>query len=79
MADTWLLVNNAVFLSGKEFLQALENLCADGYLALETLIPVPDDITGYPRTRLSAPPVDPAPFNHPTKIAILRVRRKNPG
>lgn len=73
------LINNAVFLSGKEYMQALENLCADGYLALETLIPVPADITGYPHTRLSAPPVDPAPFNHPTKIAILRVRRKNPG
>jgi 23S rRNA (cytosine1962-C5)-methyltransferase len=38
---------------------------------------VPPDCTGYPATRVSAPPVDPAPFNHPTKIAILRVRRKD--
>lgn len=73
---TLVLINNALFLSGKEFVQALENLCADGYLVLEALIPVPEDITGFAHTRLGAPPVDPAPFNHPTKIAILRVRRK---
>jgi 23S rRNA (cytosine1962-C5)-methyltransferase len=70
------LVNNAVFLSGGEFLQTIESLCAGGYLALETIIPVPEDVTGYSGTHLSGLPVDPAPFNHPTKIVILRVRRK---
>jgi 23S rRNA (cytosine1962-C5)-methyltransferase len=73
---TLVLVNNAVFLSGRDFLQTIESLCSGGYLALETIIPVPEDVTGYPGTRLSAPPVDPAPFNHPTKIVVLRVRRK---
>jgi 23S rRNA (cytosine1962-C5)-methyltransferase len=70
------LVVNALFLSGKEFLETIESLCVGGYLALETIVPVPEDVTGYPDTRLSPPPVDPSPFNHPTKIVILRVRRK---
>ena len=70
------VVNNALFLSGAEYMQAIESLCADGYLAIETLIPVPPDITGYPPTIIDSPPRDPAPFNHPTKIVILRVRRK---
>jgi 23S rRNA (cytosine1962-C5)-methyltransferase len=77
--DGWLVaINNALFLSGAEYLRGLERLCADGYLALESLIPVPPDVTGLPETRHAAPPVDPAPFNHPTKIAILRVKRKQP-
>jgi len=71
------LVNNALFLSGKEFIETIERQCADGYLTLETIIPAPDDVTGYPGTRISPPPVDPSPFNHPTKIAVLRVRRKS--
>ena len=73
----WLVaINNALFVSGKDYLASLEALCADGYLSLEELIPVPADCTGFPQTRLGNPPVDPAPFNHSTKIAILRVRRK---
>lgn len=69
-------INNAVFVSGAEYLRTLETLCADGYLAIEALIPVPPDCTGYPETRVRPPVVDPAPFNHSTKIAVLRVRRK---
>jgi 23S rRNA (cytosine1962-C5)-methyltransferase len=69
-------INNALYVSGREYLAALEDLCADGYLAIETLIPVPEDFTGYPATRRGAPVSDPAPFNHATKIAVLRVRRK---
>jgi len=70
-------INNALFLSGKDYLASLETLSADGYLSIESLITVPEDITGYPETIVNAPPTDPAPFNHPTKIAILKVRRKN--
>ncbi|MGI8857413.1 MAG: class I SAM-dependent methyltransferase [Thermomicrobiales bacterium] len=73
---TLVAINNALFVSGAEYLHTLETLCADGYLAIEELIPVPPDCTGYPETRVRAPLVDPAPFNHSTKIAILRVRRK---
>lgn len=79
VADGGVLVaiNNALFAGGAEYLRTLEGLASDGYMTIETLIPVPPDFTGYPATRVSHPPVDPAPFNHPTKIAILRVRRKD--
>jgi 23S rRNA (cytosine1962-C5)-methyltransferase len=73
---TLVAINNALFVSGAEYLRTLEALCADGYLTIEELIPVPPDCTGYPETRVRPPLVDPAPFNHSTKIAVLRVRRK---
>lgn len=74
----WLVsINNALFFSGAEYLAMLEQLCADGYLTIEELIPVPQDITGYPDTIAGQPPADPAPFNHSTKIAVLRVTRKD--
>ena len=69
-------INNAVYVSGRDYLRTLEELCADGYLKLIELIPVPEDITGYPETRVGNPITDPAPFNHATKIAVLQVRRK---
>jgi len=69
-------INNALFVSGAAYLHLLEELCVDGYLSIEELIPVPLDCTGYPQTVVNAPPTDPAPFNHSTKIAVLRVRRK---
>lgn len=69
-------INNALFLSGADYINQLEELGADGYLELEEIIPVPEDITGYPETILRRPPVDPAPFNHPTKIAVLKISRK---
>lgn len=73
----WLVsVNNAVYVSGNEYIKALEALCADGYLKIAELIPVPEDITGYAETRSGKPITDPSPFNHSTKIAVLEVRRK---
>ena len=69
-------INNALFVSGADYIQTLEGLCADGYLSIEELIRVPPDFTGYPQTIVRTPPADPAPFNHSTKIAVLRVRRK---
>ena len=73
----WLVsINNALYVSGKEYLQTLEALCADGYLKISELIPVPEDFTGYAKTRTGMPVTDPAPFNHSTKIAVLEVRRK---
>lgn len=74
----WLVaVNNALFVSGAEYLGTLQTLCADGYLTIEELIPVAEDFTGYATTRVTAEVTDPAPFNHATKIAVLRVRRKD--
>ena len=78
----WLVaINNALFVSGRDYLSKLEKLCQDGYLQVETLLPVAEDCCGYPDTRQEEPsgglfPADPAPFNHPTKIAVLRVKRK---
>ncbi|MBI5546133.1 MAG: class I SAM-dependent methyltransferase [Deltaproteobacteria bacterium] len=74
---TLVVVNNALFLPGADWMRTLEALSGDGFLKVEETVPVPEDFTGYPATRVGAPPVDPSPFNHPTKIAILSVRRKD--
>ncbi len=70
-------VNNALFVSGKDFHAVLETLCSDGYLRIESLVPAPLDFVGTEKTRHGTPPVDPAPFNHPTKMAVLAVTRKD--
>lgn len=67
-------INNAVFLSGNEYMQTLEELCKDGYLSIRELIPVPQAFIGL--GDLDKPITDPGPFNHSTKIAILDVKRK---
>ena len=69
-------INNALYVSGQEYMQTLESLCKDGYLKIKELIPVPEDTVGY--NRIGAPITDPSPFNHSTKIAVLEVRRKTP-
>ncbi len=70
-------VNNALFLSGKEYLARLEALCSDGFMAVEELIPVAEDFVGRSIEGAPSLPADPAPFNHSTKIAVLRVRRRD--
>ncbi|MFN0108363.1 MAG: class I SAM-dependent methyltransferase [Blastocatellia bacterium] len=70
-------VNNALFVSGSEFMKTLKTLCKDGYLEIEELIPVAEDFTGDETTRAATEVTNPAPFNHSTKIAVLRVRRKD--
>ncbi len=74
---TLIAVNNALFVSGADYLRSLETLCTDRYLTIEELIPVAEDFAGYDTTRVAAGVSDPAPFNHSTKIAVLRVRRKD--
>jgi 23S rRNA (cytosine1962-C5)-methyltransferase len=69
-------INNSLYLSGKDYLTSLKELTSDGFVSIEEIIPVPEDATGYPRTILSSPPVDPSPFNHSTKIVILQVKKK---
>jgi len=69
-------INNALFVSGQEYMQTLEDLCNDGYLKIKELIPVPEDFTGFPITRVGGPVTNPTPFNHSTKIAVLEVKRK---
>ncbi len=71
------LVNNAVFVSGQAFLATVEQLCADGFLKLEERLDVDPDFAGYPSTRKPNWPQDPAPFNHSTKVVVLRATRKD--
>jgi 23S rRNA (cytosine1962-C5)-methyltransferase len=71
---TLVALNNALYVSGQEYMQTLESLCSDGYLSIRELISVPEDMTGY--NQVLPPITDPSPFNHSTKIAILDVRRK---
>ncbi len=71
------VVNNALFLSGAELMVELNALCESPFLEFEDILPVPPDVTGTPETVVNKPPVDPAPFNHPTKIALLRAFRKD--
>jgi 23S rRNA (cytosine1962-C5)-methyltransferase len=70
-------INNSLFLSGKNYLEGLEQLGDDGCLEVVETISAPDDITGFQQSIIRRPPVDPTPFNHPTKIAVLRVKKKN--
>ena len=67
-------INNAMYVSGNEYMQTLEELCKDRYLSIKELISVPEDVIGYHPIR--RPITDPSPFNHSTKIAILDVKRK---
>lgn len=71
---TLIAINNALFVSGGEYMKTLEELCKDGYLEIRELIPVPQDFIGY--NLIGKPITDPAPFNHSTKIAVLDVKRK---
>ena len=73
----WLVsINNAIYVSGRDYLSSLEALCADGYLSIDEILPVPDDFTGYENPRSGSQPADPAPFNHSTKIVIMKVKKK---
>ena len=70
-------VNNAVFVSGADFQKSLDAVCGDGYLSLAKRVDVPWDFTGTAATREGAEVSSPAPFNHSTKIAVLKVTRKD--
>ena len=71
-----IVLNNALYLSGKDFLSQIKSLCGDCLSIAET-IPVPDSFYGFSPVTPDHFPADPAPFNHPTKIIILDVRRKD--
>jgi 23S rRNA (cytosine1962-C5)-methyltransferase len=71
------MLNNGVFVSGAAFDQTLNAICADGYATVEQRLMAPDDFAGYPNTRQGTLPSDPAPWNHSTKVAIVRLRRKD--
>ena len=72
-----ILINNALFLSGQALQSQIQDMCTSGYMKMDEIIDVPPDITGYPDTIVENPPTDPKPYNHPTKITITRVSRKD--
>ncbi len=73
----WLIViNNALFVSGEEYLQTLKNICKDGYILVDQLMDVPPDVAGFPNTITGKSPAVTDPFNHSTKIALLRVLKR---
>lgn len=67
-----IMVNNALYLSGRNFLAAAEALCDDKYLTINGQIDIPEEFCN-----VSTQVADPAPFNHPTKIIIFSVKRKS--
>ncbi|MBN2344510.1 MAG: class I SAM-dependent methyltransferase [Deltaproteobacteria bacterium] len=69
-------INNAVYLPGKEYINTLNDLCSDSYVSIESTIPVPKDCAGYPQTVVEQPFIDPSPFNHSTKIVVLKITHK---
>ena len=74
---TLVAINNGVFVSGADFMKAMDAVCTGGYLTFGERIDVPEDFVGYPDTKQGALPVDPAPFTHSTKMAVLNVTRKD--
>jgi 23S rRNA (cytosine1962-C5)-methyltransferase len=74
---TLVAINNGVFVSGAEFEKTLTEACGDSYLSIEERLDAPQDFAGDPATRATALPADPAPYNHSTKMAVLRVRRRD--
>jgi len=70
-------INNSLYVPGSEIMTQIEQLCQTPYISLLEIIPVPEDVTGYPDTIITPPPADPSPFNHPTKISIFKILRKD--
>ena len=66
-----IMVNNALYLSGREFIAAADALCDGEYLSINGQIDIPEEYCD-----VSKQIADPAPFNHPTKIIIFSVKRK---
>ena len=76
--EGWLVaINNALFLPGDELMESVRKLTSEGYLEISEVIPVPQDVAGYAESIVAKAPADPAPFNHPTKIVIMRAYRKD--
>ena len=69
-------VNNALFLSGREFLDQIGTICGDCLFVSET-IPVPESFFGFDPVLPGQMPADPTPFNHSTKIVVLDILRKD--
>jgi 23S rRNA (cytosine1962-C5)-methyltransferase len=66
-------VNNALFLSGADYMAALEALTVGGYVEIEGKIDVAEDFVPASAEFVT----NPTPFNHSTKIAVLRIHHRS--
>lgn len=74
----WLVaINNALFVSGQGYLESLQELTHSGYVEIDSWVSAPADFTGFNAAPIDPLPADPAPFTYSTKIALLRVKRKD--
>lgn len=75
------LVNNALFVSGAQWMEAIEARVNKGYLAVRERVEIDELSTGRAPAGTDETdlrwPADPAPWNFPTKIVVLSVRRKD--
>ncbi|MCC6645863.1 MAG: class I SAM-dependent methyltransferase [Polyangiaceae bacterium] len=71
------VVTNALFVSGSELEAQLARVVEGGYAAEEARLDAPDDVVGLTRADGARWPTDPSPWAHPTKIAALRLRRRD--
>ncbi|MDD3155162.1 MAG: class I SAM-dependent methyltransferase [Victivallaceae bacterium] len=71
------VVNNALFLSGKKFLEEVDAICDGIWLRRGRTIPVPEDYLGFNPEAGRCFSVDPQPFTHSTKMILLHVRRRD--
>jgi 23S rRNA (cytosine1962-C5)-methyltransferase len=69
-------INNALYQSGEAHQEVLKGLGKGGYLSIDKIIDVPDSCIGKATELATKLPVDPAPYNHSTKITILKVKKK---
>lgn len=70
-----IIINNALFLPGADFAGQISSICGE-YLKQREIIPVPDSFFGGDPDSARLP-VPCAPFNHPTKMIIIDVSRKD--
>lgn len=71
-----IVVNNALYVPGAELVKTLEGIAGGGYAEVERFIDIPPDCAPRSIGDLVLP-ADPAPFNHPTKIAVMRIKRRD--
>lgn len=67
------VVANALFLPGKAVMDALAAMAP--WVSVEGMVPVPTWAAG--EVGPDAWPADPTPFGHPTKMVVVKVRRKD--
>ncbi len=70
-------INNALFHSGRQMLESVDELCKDGYIRVGQRVDVPADFFGFSANPAALLPADPYPFNHSTKILVLNIRKKD--